>query len=143
VQQHHHGNRHRVHRKCLTLLSYRIYRRPSPSPPNISQQDKTPGKTYDRVIYFLIAVKAFQFCMGPILDFLDGRLLAHTLRKNEKNRLELMRATIARGDLLPGWRVTKPTLYIFGGQFILMVLTSWVVSTVAFAGKRGQGLPME
>lgn len=68
--------------------------------------------------------------MGPILDFLDGRLLKHTLRKNEKDRLQLMKETQDRGEMLPGWRVTKPTLYIFGGQFILMVLTSWVVSAL-------------
>lgn len=66
--------------------------------------------------------------MGPILDFLDGRLLRHTLRKNEKKRLELLKDTVDRGETLPGWRVVKPVLYVFGGQFILMVLTSWVVS---------------
>lgn len=92
------------------------------------QQDHTPGKVYDRVIYFLIAVKAFQFCMGPILDFLDGRLLGHTLRKNEKDRLELLKDCQDRGIELPGWRVNRLTLCIFGGQFVLMILTSWVVS---------------
>lgn len=66
--------------------------------------------------------------MGPILDILDGRMLKHTLRKSEKKRLELMKATLARGETLPGWRVIRPLLYMFGGQFILMVVTSWVVS---------------
>lgn len=79
------------------------------------------------MIYFLICVKAFQFCMGPILDFLDGRMLKHTLRKNEKNRLRLLRETVEKGETLPGWRVNRPLLYIFGGQFILMIVTSWVI----------------
>jgi len=94
----------------------------------MSQQDSTPGKSYDRVIYFLIAVKAVQFCLGPIYDYLDGIWLGHSLRRNEKRRIEMKEEMQARGDTFKGWRVSRKVFYIFGSQLGLMILTSWVVS---------------
>jgi hypothetical protein len=94
----------------------------------MSQQDSTPGKSYDRVIYFLIAVKAVQFCLGPIYDYLDGIWLGHSLRRNEKRRIEMKEEMQARGDTFKGWRVSRKVFYVFGSQLALMILTSWVVS---------------
>ena len=94
------------------------------------QQDRTPGKTYDRVIYFLIAVKAFQVLLGPIYDYLDGKLLGHSLRRNEADRLAIRKDKELRGETFPGWQVSRWSLCLFGGQFACMILCSWVVSLI-------------
>jgi hypothetical protein len=92
------------------------------------QQDKTPGRGYSRVIYFLIAIKAVQFCLGPIYDYLDGKLLGHSFRRSEKRRIAIREENFASGNLYRGWRVQRWATYVFGGQLVLMILTSWVVS---------------
>ncbi|WVR03906.1 hypothetical protein IAU60_000905 [Kwoniella sp. DSM 27419] len=99
-------------------------------------QDKTPGKTYDRVIYFLIAIKAFQVCLGPIYDYLDGRLLGHSLRMNESKRLALRKERLANGQPFRGWLPDKKWLRVFGTQFVLMVLCSWVLYLTYTVGIR-------
>lgn len=92
-----------------------------------TQQDSTPGKGYDRVIYFLIVVKFVQFCLGPIYDYLDGKLLGHSLRRNEKARIAMREEMRERGEWFPGWRVSRRAFYVFGTQLGLMILASWVV----------------
>ncbi|SPO01777.1 uncharacterized protein DNG_04450 [Cephalotrichum gorgonifer] len=50
-------------------------------------QDITPGKTYERVIAFFVAVKAIEFCLGLFYGFLDRKYLAGILTMSEKKRL--------------------------------------------------------
>jgi hypothetical protein len=76
----------------------------------------------------LIAIKAFQVLLGPIYDYLDGRLLGHSLRRSEKKRLEMRDEKLAKGEEYLGWKVHKPTTWFFGCQYAAMVLVSWVVS---------------
>lgn len=66
--------------------------------------------------------------LGPIYDYLDGKLLGHSLRKNEADRLALRKEKELNGETFPGWQVSRTSLCIFGGQFALMILCSWVVS---------------
>jgi membrane protein DedA with SNARE-associated domain len=80
------------------------------------------------VIYLLIAIKAFQVLLGPIYDYLDGKLLGHSLRRSEKKRLAMRDEKLAKGEEYPGWKVHKPTTWFFGMQYLGMVLVSWVVS---------------
>jgi hypothetical protein len=56
---------------------------PLPGLPLTSQQDKSPTGSYNGVIYFLIAIKSVEVCLGPIYDYLDGKWLGHSLRMNE------------------------------------------------------------
>lgn len=91
-------------------------------------QDATPGQSYERVIYFLIAIKAWQVFEGPILDYLDGKLLGHVLRKNEKQRIKLRDEMALEGKEFKGWKVYKSVTMFFGGQYVIMVIVSWVVS---------------
>ena len=80
------------------------------------------------MIYLLIAIKAFQVLLGPIYDYLDGRLLGHSLRRSEKRRLEIRDEKLAKGEEFRGWTVHKPTSWFFGLQYAGMVVVSWVVS---------------
>jgi hypothetical protein len=94
----------------------------------ICKQDNTPSQSYNRVIYFLLAIKGLQVLLGPLYDYLDGRLLGHTLRKSEKGRLNLA-VNMARQDVvLPGWKIHLPTTWTVICQLGIMVVVSWVVS---------------
>jgi hypothetical protein len=77
-----------------------------------------------------MAVKGFQVLLGPIYDYLDGRLLGHSLRLNEKDRLALRDAKLKADEEYPGWKVHKPTTYFFGAQFACMIIASWVVGVL-------------
>lgn len=101
--------------------------RKSPTDHADSQQDNTPGQTYDRVIYFLIAIKGWQVFEGPILDFLDGKFLGHVLRKNEKQRIALRDEMAREGKEFKGWKVIKSVTYIFGTQYVVMVIVAWAL----------------
>lgn len=78
----------------------------------------------------MIAIKAFQVLLGPIYDFLDGRLLGHSLRKSEAARIKLREEQEARGEEFKGWEVKRWVFWLFGGQLGAMILVSWVVSYV-------------
>lgn len=80
------------------------------------------------MIYFLIAIKAWQVFEGPILDYLDGRFLGHALRMNEKKRIELRNKMAREGHEFLGWKVWRPATIFFGCQYVIMVIVSWVVS---------------
>lgn len=103
----------------------------------ILKQDNTPGQSYDRVIYFLLAIKGVQVLLGPLYDYLDGRLLGHTLRKSEKERLDLAVNMAQQDVVLPGWRIHLPTTWTVICQLGIMVVVSWVVSfTSCFSWQR-------
>lgn len=91
-------------------------------------QDATPGQTYDRVIYVLIAIKAWQVLEGPFFDWLDGRMLGHTLRLSEKKRLKFDEEREATGQELSGLKRYRPVTIIVAFQYVSMVIISWVVS---------------
>lgn len=93
-----------------------------------TQQDSTPGQTYDRVIYLLIAIKAWQVLEGPIFDFLDGRLLGHTLRLSEKQRIAFDEKREEEGVELRGLQKSRPVTTVVLVQYVSMVIISWVVS---------------
>ncbi|TXT11548.1 uncharacterized protein COLE_01958 [Cutaneotrichosporon oleaginosum] len=93
-------------------------------------QDATPGQTYDRVIYVLIAIKAWQVLEGPVFDWLDGRMLGHTLRMSEKKRLKFDEEREATGQELPGLKRYRPVTIIVACQYVSMVIISWVVRFV-------------
>ena len=91
-------------------------------------QDRTPGGSYDRVIYMIIAFKAMEILWGLTYDFLDGRLLGHSLRMPEKKRVAFRRDVKQRGDDLRGWQVSKAAFYGCGGLLCALIVTGWVVS---------------
>jgi hypothetical protein len=101
---------------------------PAWSPSLTKQQDKTPGQSYDRVIYLLLAIKGTQVLLGPIYDYLDGRWMGHTLRKSEKQRIKLREDMAVEGVELPGWKVHRPTTWTVSCQLGAMVVVSWIVS---------------
>lgn len=68
-----------------------------------------------------------QVLLGPLYDYLDGRLLGHSLRRNEKTRIAMKDQRMAEGSLYKGWQVNKTVTAIFGGQLCLMILASWAV----------------
>lgn len=98
------------------------------------QQDATPGQTYDRVIYLLIAIKAWQVLEGPVFDWLDGRMLGHTLRMSEKRRLKFDQIREETGQQLPGLKRSRPVTIIVACQYVSMVIISWVVSSPRAGG---------
>ena len=80
------------------------------------------------MIYFLLAIKGVQVLLEPLYDYLDGRLIGHTLRKSEKDRLDLVVNTARQDVVLPGWRIHKPTTWAVICQLGIMAVVSWVVS---------------
>lgn len=92
------------------------------------QQDATPGQSYDRVIYVLIAIKGWQILEGPIFDFLDGKLMGHTLRMSEKQRLKYDAEREEAGIEASGFKIKRPVTWVVGVQYVTMVIISWVVS---------------
>jgi hypothetical protein len=97
------------------------------------QQDRTPGKTYERVIYFLLAIKAVEVVWGPIYDVLDGRWLGHSLRMPEKQRVAFRKRAIEEKMDLRGWRVERPVLVAVTGILAAWIVVGWVVSRFALA----------
>jgi hypothetical protein len=109
------------------------------------QQDRSGG-SYDNVIYLLIAIKAWQVCLGPIYDFLDGKLLGHALRKSERKRTELRALDKAAYEnehisvdavltsdsgthrRLTGWRPSRLVCRIVGTELGCAIVVAWVVS---------------
>jgi hypothetical protein len=61
-------------------------------------------------------------------DYLDGKLLGHSLRKSEASRIALQKEQEARGEEFKGWEVKKWVFWLFGGQLACMIFVSWVVS---------------
>lgn len=82
------------------------------------------------MIYVLIAIKSWQILEGPLFDFLDGKLLGHTLRMNEKQRLKYDAEREEAGVDAPGYRIKKPVTWVVGLQYVTMVIISWVVSSI-------------
>ncbi|OCF39673.1 hypothetical protein I317_06528 [Kwoniella heveanensis CBS 569] len=93
-------------------------------------QDRTKDGSYDNVLYLIIAIKAVEVCLGPIYDYLDGKWLGHSLRMPEKKRLELRKKALEEDIDYPGWRISKKTTYIVGGELTALIITAWVVSMV-------------
>ena len=96
-------------------------------------QDKTPGHTYERVIYMLIAIKAIDIFVGPIYDYLDGRWLGHSLRMPEKARVAFRTEAIEQKKDLRGWRVEKKVFWSVAGIMTAWVVVGWVVSVSQLA----------
>jgi hypothetical protein len=95
---------------------------------NSQQQDRTPGKTYDRVIIFLIVIKGLEVGWGFFYNYLDGRWLNYSLRAPEKKRYETrQQAKQVEGDL-PGFRVSKVVTYTVGVQLSCLIVAAWAVS---------------
>jgi len=76
------------------------------------------------VIYFLLAIKGVQVLLGPLYDYLDGRLIGQTLRKSEKARLHLVVNMAQQDVVLPGWSVHLPTTWTVICQLGIMALAS-------------------
>lgn len=93
------------------------------------------------MIYLLIAIKAWQVCLGPVYDVLDGKLLGHALRMPERERLVLRasdnaaKVHVASGRLegsnapLNGWRTSRRVSSIVGAELACAIVVAWVVST--------------
>ncbi|WWD20457.1 hypothetical protein CI109_104933 [Kwoniella shandongensis] len=93
------------------------------------------SKSYNNVIYLLIAFKCLQVLLGPLYDYLDGRWLGHALRLPEKRRLEIRNHAISVGyDGFDGWKVHKPTTTVVGGLLIGVIITAWVLYIVYSLG---------
>lgn len=106
----------------------------------VQQQDRSGG-SYNNVIYLLIAIKAWQICLGPIYDYLDGRWLGHALRKPEAKRRAMtvalqteveVNASVERVSLLSGsrwrgWRPSKTACAIVGTELMCAIVVAWVV----------------
>lgn len=76
----------------------------------------------------LIAIKSWQILEGPLFDFLDGKLMGHTLRMSEKQRLKYDEECEAAGVEAPGFKIKRPVTWVVGLQYATMVIISWVVS---------------
>ncbi|KAK8843522.1 hypothetical protein IAR55_007182 [Kwoniella newhampshirensis] len=97
-------------------------------------QDRSSTNSYNNVIYLLIAIKAVQVAWGPFYDYLDGRWLGHSLRRSELQRLEIRKQAI-RGEVeLPGWKVSRVTMFVVGGQLTALIIVAWVVYIVYSLG---------
>lgn len=64
-----------------------------------------------------------------MFDWLDGRMLGHTLRMSEKQRLRFDQKCEETGRVLPGLKRCRPVTIIVAIQYVVMVIISWVVST--------------
>jgi hypothetical protein len=109
-----------IHRPCFT-----------PRNPDLlltHQQDRTPGKTYDRVIIFLIVIKSLQVGWGFVYHYLDGRWLNYSLRAPEKRRYQTRREGKAVEGDLPGFRVSKVVSYTVAVQLGCLIVAAWAVS---------------
>lgn len=99
-----------------------------------------------------MAIKSWQVCLGPIYDYLDGKWLAHALRKPEMKRLAM--TTVARESAehetmahpvademagedrslprLKGWEPSKTACAIVGTELVCAIIVAWVVSPVPY-----------
>lgn len=88
--------------------------------------------------------------MGPIYDYLDGKWLAHALRKPELKRLAMTSAAKAAAEgetvaqaagvenvedderpsrlRLKGWEPSKTACAIVGTELVCAIIVAWVVS---------------
>ncbi|ODO07710.1 hypothetical protein I350_03283 [Cryptococcus amylolentus CBS 6273] len=97
-------------------------------------QDRTPGGSYDRVLYLIIAIKALQVCLGPLYFYLDRIWLGGSLRLSEKKRLEKLVEKKENNLDYEGWRISKLTTRVVGGELVGLVITAWVVYIVYSLG---------
>ncbi|WVF68348.1 hypothetical protein IAT40_003113 [Kwoniella sp. CBS 6097] len=97
-------------------------------------QDRTKSGSYDNVLYLIIAIKAVEVCLGPIYDYLDGKWLGHSLRMPEQKRLELRKKALEEDLDYPGWRISKRTTLIVGGELTALIITAWVVYIIYSLG---------
>ncbi|WVQ75748.1 hypothetical protein IAR50_005379 [Cryptococcus sp. DSM 104548] len=97
-------------------------------------QDRTADGSYDNVLYLIIAIKALQVCWGPVYFYLDQIWLGGSLRLPEKKRLEKLKEKKEKSLDYPGWRVSKLTSCIVGGELIALIITAWVVYIVYSLG---------
>ncbi|OCF32015.1 hypothetical protein I317_06699 [Kwoniella heveanensis CBS 569] len=98
-------------------------------------QDLSGNNSYNNVIYLLMVYKSLQILYGFFFDWLDGRWLAHSLRKGEKERTEIRDRSIAEGVVLPGWKPSKWGMYIVMGELAGLTITAWAVYIVYSLGK--------
>lgn len=64
---------------------------------------------------------------GPVFDWLDGKMLGHTLRMSEKQRLHFDEECEETGRVLPGLKRCRPVTIIVACQYVSMVIISWVL----------------
>lgn len=124
----------------LPTLGFRLVmssdsKHPCPNHTNDDQQDATPGHTYERVIYFLIAVKAVDIFVGPVYDYLDGKWLGHSLRMPEKKRVAFRQKVLQDNIDLRGWRVEKPVFVSVTIIMTVWIIVGWVVSVQLLRGQ--------
>lgn len=62
-----------------------------------------------------------------MFDWLDGRMLGHTLRMSEKQRLRFDEHNEETGHVLPGLKRSFPVTVIVACQYVSMVIISWVL----------------
>ncbi|WWD19427.1 hypothetical protein CI109_103887 [Kwoniella shandongensis] len=97
-------------------------------------QDRSSTDSYDNVIYLLIAIKALQVVWGPIYDYLDGRWVGHSLRRGELQRIEIRKQDLEQHKDSPGWRVSRVTMFVVGGQLTALIIVAWVVYIIYSLG---------
>lgn len=117
----------------------------------MKQQDRSGG-SYNNVIYFIIAINAWQVCLGPIYDFLDGRSLGHALRKPEQKRLGMVQGSRTEcqdasapdhpqssethegparsSTYYKGWQPNKTACLVVGTELTCAIVVAWVVCTL-------------
>ncbi|KAJ7142021.1 major facilitator superfamily domain-containing protein [Mycena crocata] len=88
-------------------------------------QDQTPGNTYERVIYFFVAMKALEFSLGAFYGILDGRYLGSVLTIGEPERNRKERAGLM--DDLPGRRPSKVATTVGFSMLAAMVVVAWAL----------------
>ncbi|WWD09702.1 hypothetical protein V865_007830 [Kwoniella europaea PYCC6329] len=98
-------------------------------------QDLSGTNSYDNVIYLLMAYKSLQILYGFFFAWLDGKWLANSLRKGEKERVAIRDAALANNVVLPGWKPSKWGMWIVMGELVALTITAWVVYIVYSLGK--------
>nr|XP_018999164.1 uncharacterized protein I203_08308 [Kwoniella mangroviensis CBS 8507]OCF62625.1 hypothetical protein I203_08308 [Kwoniella mangroviensis CBS 8507] len=98
-------------------------------------QDLSGTNSYDNVIYLLMAYKSLQILYGFFFAWLDGKWLANSLRKGEKERVAIREAALANNVVLPGWKPSKWGMWIVMGELVALTITAWVVYIVYSLGK--------
>ncbi|KAK8849827.1 hypothetical protein IAR55_005163 [Kwoniella newhampshirensis] len=95
------------------------------------------SKSYNNVIYLLIAIKCLQVVLGPTYDYLDGIWLGHSLRLPEKRRSAVRDHAIEVGyEGYDGWKVHTLTTMVVGGLLCGVIITAWVLYIIYSLGKK-------
>lgn len=101
-------------------------------------QDRTPGGSYKYVIAVLIAFKSVQVFLGAFYDWLDGRWLAHSLRKSEKERVRILEELGEDRQRFKGWRAKSSVALAVGALLSALIVVAWVVSNQSSSPSRAK-----